>query len=330
MQSNHEGELVEAVQRARGRCAAIIVNAGGVDALRLVAPRRAGRLRRRRGRAAPLEPQRARAVAAHLGGRTGRHRLHRGLRRPRLRAGGRGGGKVAATSTVRRSPRLPPMETGLRADRLRAGLAGRGLRRAARHPAGRTSATSPGSPARPRCCSCGPTTLVFVTDGRYGEQSAEQLGAAGVDARHRGVDDDRRASRPRSRPRPRASTRLGLEAESRHLGPAATLRVRLVPRRRAGADRGPGRGPAPGEGRGRGGADRGRGGRRRRRAGRGAAAARRAARGARGRRSALEVEMRRAGASGPSFETIVAAGPNGAKPHARPVGAAHRARASWW
>jgi Xaa-Pro aminopeptidase len=28
--------------------------------------------------------------------------------------------------------------------------------------------------------------------------------------------------------------------------------------------------------------------------------------------------MRRAGASGPSFETIVAAGPNGAKPHARP------------
>jgi Xaa-Pro aminopeptidase len=33
---------------------------------------------------------------------------------------------------------------------------------------------------------------------------------------------------------------------------------------------------------------------------------------------ALEVEMRRAGASGPSFDTIVAAGPNGAKPHARP------------
>jgi 3-dehydroquinate dehydratase-2 len=28
LQSNHEGELVEAVQRARGRCAAIIINAG--------------------------------------------------------------------------------------------------------------------------------------------------------------------------------------------------------------------------------------------------------------------------------------------------------------
>src|SRR5689334_12130493 len=28
VQSNHEGDLVEAVQKARGRCAAIVVNAG--------------------------------------------------------------------------------------------------------------------------------------------------------------------------------------------------------------------------------------------------------------------------------------------------------------
>lgn len=33
---------------------------------------------------------------------------------------------------------------------------------------------------------------------------------------------------------------------------------------------------------------------------------------------ALDTEMRRLGATGPSFETIVAAGPNGARPHARP------------
>lgn len=32
----------------------------------------------------------------------------------------------------------------------------------------------------------------------------------------------------------------------------------------------------------------------------------------------LDTEMQRLGASGPSFETIVASGPNGAKPHARP------------
>jgi Xaa-Pro aminopeptidase len=34
----------------------------------------------------------------------------------------------------------------------------------------------------------------------------------------------------------------------------------------------------------------------------------------------LDTEMRRLGASGPSFETIVASGPNGAKPHHRPSG----------
>ena len=28
MQSNHEGEIVEAIQRARGRCAAIVINPG--------------------------------------------------------------------------------------------------------------------------------------------------------------------------------------------------------------------------------------------------------------------------------------------------------------
>lgn len=33
----------------------------------------------------------------------------------------------------------------------------------------------------------------------------------------------------------------------------------------------------------------------------------------------LEAEMRRRGADGPSFETIVGSGPNGAKPHARPT-----------
>src|SRR5207248_4467590 len=33
----------------------------------------------------------------------------------------------------------------------------------------------------------------------------------------------------------------------------------------------------------------------------------------------LDYEMRRLGADGSSFETIVASGPNGAKPHARPT-----------
>ena len=41
---------------------------------------------------------------------------------------------------------------------------------------------------------------------------------------------------------------------------------------------------------------------------------------------ALDFEMRQLGASGPSFETIIASGPNAAKPHHRPGSARHRHR----
>ena len=57
LQSNHEGELVEAIHAARGRCAAIVINAGRLHPLRLGHPRRAGRLRRSGRRAAPLQPR---------------------------------------------------------------------------------------------------------------------------------------------------------------------------------------------------------------------------------------------------------------------------------
>ena len=86
LQSNHEGELVDAVHGARGRCAAIVINAGALthygrslqDALAAFdGPDR---------RAAPLQPGRARGVASHLGDRAGRHGDHRRPRRPRLPA----------------------------------------------------------------------------------------------------------------------------------------------------------------------------------------------------------------------------------------------------
>ena len=40
--------------------------------------------------------------------------------------------------------------------------------------------------------------------------------------------------------------------------------------------------------------------------------------------------MRRLGAEDRAFETIVASGPNAAKPHARPIEARHRRRATRW
>ena len=68
-QSNHEGDLVDAIHGARGRCAAIVDQPRRLHPLRLGAPRRAGRVRRAGRRAAPVQPQRPRAVAPHVGGR---------------------------------------------------------------------------------------------------------------------------------------------------------------------------------------------------------------------------------------------------------------------
>ena len=74
LQSNHEGELVEAIHAARGRCRGHRHQPRRVHPLRLVAPRRPRRLRRPGRRAAPVQPRRPRAVAPHVGRRPGGHR----------------------------------------------------------------------------------------------------------------------------------------------------------------------------------------------------------------------------------------------------------------
>ena len=84
VQSNHEGALIDAIHAARGRCAAIVINAGRVHALRVRAHRRARDVRRREDRGAPLEPGRPRSVAAPLGDRARRRRHDHRLARRRL------------------------------------------------------------------------------------------------------------------------------------------------------------------------------------------------------------------------------------------------------
>ena len=210
---------------------------------------------------------------------------------------------------------LPPMETGLRADRLRAGLAGAGCEALLvtrlvniRYLTGFTGSAA--------MLLVTPDDLVFVTDGRYGEQSAEQLGAAGVVAAIE-VSTTLAGQQAALQAAVRGVTRLGLEAES----------VSWAQQRRFASDWFPDAELVPTVGL----VD---DLRRVKDAGEVARmqAAAAAADGAlatvrpmlaehpeeREVALALEVEMRRAGASGPSFETIVAAGPNGAKPHARP------------
>jgi len=159
-----------------------------------------------------------------------------------------------------------------------------------------------------------PDELLFVSDGRYGEQAAEQLGAAGVEARIRISATEQRQIVAEAAA---ALTTVGLEADAvtwsaqrRYAAdwfPTAELvateglvdDLRLVKddgevaRIEAAAD-----------------------------------VADRALANVRPRLKEqlsesdfgleLDTEMRRLGASGTSFETIVASGPNGAKPHHRP------------
>jgi Xaa-Pro aminopeptidase len=157
--------------------------------------------------------------------------------------------------------------------------------------------------------------MVFVTDGRYGEQAAEQLSTVGVEARievGRSADEQRVAMQ-------RAGADLGhIALEAGHVSwsqqremvewfPAAELvpTERLVEGLREVKDEGEVA-----------------------RIEMAAAIAdtalaevrHRLGDGTRERDFAfgLETEMRRLGADGPSFETIVGSGPNGARPHARP------------
>jgi Xaa-Pro aminopeptidase len=161
----------------------------------------------------------------------------------------------------------------------------------------------------------GPDGLVFVTDGRYREQATSQLAEARVDA---DIAIGRTADEQRDLLAPRVAGvgRLGLEAEA----------VTWAQQRRFAADWFPGTELVPTDGLVE-------GLRRVKDAGEVArieaacamadaalaAVRHRLGEGATEAEVALELEwqMRRLGAEGPSFDTIVAAGPNGAMPHHR-------------
>jgi Xaa-Pro aminopeptidase len=211
---------------------------------------------------------------------------------------------------------LPPLAIGPRLDRLRAGFAGAGIDALlvthlpnVRYLTGFTGSAG--------MVLAGPTTAVLLTDGRYATQAADQIAAAAAD-----VTVDIGATQAKQREALAAAVeregyeRVGLEAKAVSWATQRRLAddfraVELVPtddlveqlRRvkepaevaRIGAacaiaDEAlavvaPGLAAGPTE---------------------------------REVALALEVEMRRRGAAGTSFPPIVAAGPNGAMPHARP------------
>ena len=238
--------------------------------LRLVAARRAGRLRRPDRRAPPVEPGRPRAVAPHLGDRARRDGDHRRLRRPRLPAG--------------RSRRWRGC--------WRDGAPGHGRRRPGR-PAPRRRSTRPACDAllvthltniRYLTGFTGSAALLLVrpddADLRHrrplrGAGGRASSRAGGRRRRRRDRSHRRRAARGSSTGWRRASPASGLEAD--HVTWAAQRRYadEWFPAVRAGPRQRPRRGAAPREGRRRGRPHRGRRGIADARPGRGRAAARR-------------------------------------------------------
>jgi Xaa-Pro aminopeptidase len=212
---------------------------------------------------------------------------------------------------------LPPMDVAGRAKRLRARFEPAGIDAllVTRLPNVAYLTTFTGSAAM---VLVGPDEVVFVTDGRYAEQAAEQLSAAGVQARIE-VRVSQAAQRDVMSDAAGGYGRLGLEAHgvtwaqqrafagewfpeaelvaTEHLvedlrrvkEPAEVARIQAAC---AIADEAL------------------------------AVVSLRLADRPTEREVALwlELEMRDRGASGTSFDPIVASGPNGAKPHARPTG----------
>jgi Xaa-Pro aminopeptidase len=219
---------------------------------------------------------------------------------------------VSATLT-----QLPPMDVAGRAARLRDRFEPEGVDAllVTRLPNVRYLTGFTGSAA---ILLVGPDEMVFVTDGRYAEQAADQLGAAGIPAQIE-VRTSQASQRDVMSDAAAGYRRLGLEAHGvtwaqqrafaaewfadaelvateylvedlrRMKEPAEVARIQAACEI---ADEALG------------------------------VVAPRLGEGPTERDVALwlELEMRDRGATGTSFETIVASGPNGAKPHARPSG----------
>ena len=135
LQSEHEADLVVAVHDARGAVDGDRGQCRRPFALELGTSRRLGSFRRRRGRAAPVQPRRPRALASPVGLGAGGRRDRGRLRRARLRARRRGGGATCKRARRPPSRRLasPPMPNGSdRPDLAAMDVAGRIPRLAAR------------------------------------------------------------------------------------------------------------------------------------------------------------------------------------------------------
>jgi Xaa-Pro aminopeptidase len=210
---------------------------------------------------------------------------------------------------------LPPMDTAGRLDRLRAGLVGADALVVASLTNVRYLTGFTGSAGM---LFVFPDEAVLLTDGRYAQQSEEQLAAAAVSVRVEIAPGAAQAERAGDLVRAARPARLGLEAGHISWARALAMAASWFP----GVDLVPTEGIVESLRRVKDDGELAR-------LGRAAAIADHALAAVRTGLGdgptevelglALDTEMRRLGASAPSFDTIVASGPNAAKPHHRPT-----------
>ena len=216
LQSNHEGALIDAIHGARGRCAAIVINAGAfthyayaiTDALAMF---EGVKIEVHLSNPYAREVWRHHSVIAPVvdGTITGLHarRVTASRSRPSGRASPRNpGARMIVTSE------LVPLDIAPRLGRLRAARR-RAARRAPDHEAGQRPVPL-GFTGSAAMLLVTPDDALFVTDGRYTEQSKEQLGAAGVDGEIRIEIGLTAAAQHAALARWSPGTRLGLEEHS--------------------------------------------------------------------------------------------------------------------
>ena len=136
VQSNHEGALIDAIHGARGRCGAIVVNAGAFSHYAFAITDALAMFDGAEDRGASVEPVRARALAPSVRALAGGRRRDRRAEGNRLPPRGRGRRNTDGGAQHERSHDTARTARGRAAPRAAARAVRRGRhRRAARHQA---------------------------------------------------------------------------------------------------------------------------------------------------------------------------------------------------
>ena len=219
LQSNHEGELIDAIHGARGRAAAIIINAGAFSHYSWAIHDALVTFEGVKVELHLSNPYAREEWRRTSGDRAGGQRDDRRVQGQRLSTRGARSGRAARGGQAVTA--LPAMDRARRAARVRDSVrdAGCDALLVTRLVNVRWLTGFTGSAA---LLLVTPDGMVFVSDGRYGEQARDQLARRGRRRGHRDRAVDGRATRRAQRPR-EGHRPARARGRRRHVGTTAHL-----------------------------------------------------------------------------------------------------------